>query len=430
MAAACSVSPAAWRHTFDEVMARIAGRFGRVEPRRTARELVLGLLSAIERKNGWWLAEHAGHASPDRMQRLLRTAVWDDLAVRADVRRFVVEQLDDQHAVLVADETGYLKKGRHSAAVQRQYSGTAGRIENTQIGVFLSYASPKGRSLIDCRLYVPRSWMADPDRCVAAGIPADLPFATKPQLARQMIDSALDTGIRVGWVTADEAYGLDPFLRAALQDRGVGYVLAVARNHRVQLTTHLRERVDQTSAALSEQAWQRYSCGPGAKGTRWYDWAFIAVHDTAPGVHSLLIRRADDGELAYYRCWSPQSVPLATLVRVAGTRWAIEETFQAGKGQVGLDQYQCRKWITWYRFATLAMLALATLTAIAVSSPPPPDGLIALTIPEIRRLINLLILRRQPDITTALRWSYWRRQHQARAKTSHYRRRHQLELNR
>ncbi len=201
MAAGHSVSPAAWRLVWDEVTGRIAGRFARVETRRTAFDMLRGLLSPIERKNGWWLAEHAGHETPDRMQRLLRTAVWDDAQVRADLRGFAVDRLGAE-GILVADETGYLKKGARSAGVQRQHTGTAGRVENTQVGVFLSYAAPLGRVLLDCRLYVPRSWMADPQRCATAGIPAELEFATKPQLALQMIEAALDAGLRVGFVTA------------------------------------------------------------------------------------------------------------------------------------------------------------------------------------------------------------------------------------
>jgi SRSO17 transposase len=429
MAAGHSVSPAVWRQVWDEVTGRIAGRFARVETRRTACDMLRGLLSPIERKNGWWLAEHAGHASPDRMQRLLRTAVWDDQRVRADLRQFAADQLDTD-GILVADETGYLKKGNHSAGVQRQYTGTAGRVENTQVGVFLSYASALGRVLIDCRLYVPRSWMADPDRCTAAGIPHDMEFATKPQLALQMIEAALDAGIAVRFVTADEAYGLDPFLRNTLQQRQVGYVLAIARNHRIQVTAHLRERVDVTSSHLSEQAWQRYRCGPGSKGERYFDWAWVTIYDDAPGRHSLLIRRSSDGELAFYRCWTPEPVPLTTLVRVAGARWAVEEAFQQGKGQVGLDHYQCRQYKAWYRFTTMAMLALAMLAAVAIITARPTDGLIALTVPEIRRLVNLLVLAKPPDLKLALAWSLWRRRHQARAMTSHYKRRHQLELNR
>jgi SRSO17 transposase len=431
IAAAHSASPAQFWDVFDEVTGRIAGRFSRVEPRRNARDLLLGLLSPIERKNGWWLAEHAGHISPDLMQRLLRTAVWDDRQVRAEGWKFVVERLGDAASgVLIADETGYLKKGRHSAGVQRQYTGTAGRIENTQVGVFLSYASRHGRALVDARLYMPRSWMADPDRRATAGIPADLEFATKPQLALQMIEDALDAGVQARFVTADEAYGLDPFLRTALQRRGTGYVLAVARNHRIAITGAVRERVDATAAQLPDTAWRRYQCGPGSKGPRYYDWAWIAITDTEPGCHSLLVRRASDGELAFYRCWTPQPVTLSTLIRVAGARWAVEETFQLAKGQIGLDHYQCRQWTAWYRFTTLAMLAMAILTALAALAPPPPTGLIALTVAEVRRLVNALILTHPAEPRLILHWSLWRRHHQKRAQISHFKRRHDLELNR
>ena len=245
-----------------------------------------------------------------------------------------------------------------------------------------------------------------------------------------MIEDALDAGIAARFVTADEAYGLDPFLRTALQHRDVGYVLAVARNHRINITGAVRERVDTTAAQLPDTAWRRYQCGPGSKGPRYYDWAWIAIADTEPGCHSLLIRRASDGELAFYRCWTPQPVALSTLIRVAGARWAVEETFQLAKGQIGLDHYQCRQWTAWYRFTTLAMLAMAILTALAALGPPPPPELIGLTVAEVRRLVNGLILARPTDPRLILHWSLWRRHHQKRAQTSHYKRRHDLELNR
>jgi SRSO17 transposase len=364
------------------------------------------------------------------MQRLLRDAVWDGGKVRDDLREFVVERLAHRDAVLIVDETGFLKKGVCSVGVRRQYCGTNGRIENTQIGVFLSYASPLGGALVDRRLYVPRSWTDDPGRCRDAGIPDGLEFATKPHLALEMIQDALDAGVRVDFVTADEAYGRDPLLRHGLQERGIGYVLAVARNHYAQVTTCLKERVDVTESWLSQQAWQRYSCGPGSKGNRWYDWAWVALCQDGPGLHTLLIRRASDGELAFYRCWTPCPTPLARLVRVAGARWAVEESFQAAKGQVGLDHYQCRGWTTWHRFTLMAMLALAILAAITARMPAQHnDDLIALTVPEIRRLINTLILARPPDILLTLHWSTWRRRHQARARTSHHQRQQRQEPN-
>lgn len=405
----------------------VSARFCRVEPRLVARDFVASLLSPVQAKNCWWLAEQAGHLRPSRMQRLLRDAVWDAEKVRDDLRSLVVQQLGHPDAVLVADETGFLKKGVCSVGVQRQYCGTAGRIENSQVAVFLAYASPNGRALIDRRMYLPKSWTGDPARCAAAGVPADIEFATKPRLAQQMIEAALDAGVSVKFVTADECYGRDPELRQALQRRGIGYVLAVARNHYSQIATRLKERVDVTEAWLSQQAWQRYSCGPGSKGERYYDWAWVTIHDQTPGCHSLLIRRNRAGELAFYRCWTAQPVPLPTLVKTAGARWAVEETFQQAKGQVGLDQYQCRGWKPWHRFTILAMLALAILTIIAARATHTDPTLIGLTVPEARRLLNILTATQTPTLTYVLRWSLWRRRHQAQAKTSHHKRRARIE---
>lgn len=421
-AAASSVAVGRWWPLFEQVTDRIALRFRRVESRRTARAFLAGLLSMVERKTCWQLAEQAGHRSPRRMQRLLGEAAWDAEEVRDDVRAFVVDQLAHPEAVLICDETGFVKKGRASAGVQRQYSGTAGRIENSQVAVFLSYASPRGRALIDRRLYVPRSWIDDPDRRQAAGIPDDLAFATKPQLAWHMIAAALRAGVTVRFVTGDECYGRDPLLRASLREHHVGYVMAIARNQRTQLSAGLRERVDVTEANLSRIAWQRYSCGRGSKGPRFYDWAFVHIDGDGPGVHSLLIRRNRAGELAFYLCWTPAPTPLSALVRAAGARWAVEETFQIGKGQVGLDHYQCRTWTAWHRFTVLAMAALAVLVAITAAQPPPAAGLTPLTVPETRRLLAALTdARTDPRATIA--WSIWRRHHIAAAQISHYKRR-------
>jgi SRSO17 transposase len=312
----------------------VAGRFARVEPRRTARDMVLGLLSPVERKNCWWLAEQAGHGDPQAMQRLLRTAVWDAGAVRDDLRSFVAAQLGRPGGVLICEETGFLKKGTGSVGVQRQYSGTAGRIENSQVGVFLSYASPAGRALIDRRVYLPRSWADDRVRCAAAGVPAEVEFATKPELALEMITGAVAAGMPAAWVASDEAYGDNGAFRTGVAKLGLGYVLAVSRTHRIPAWPggKRRLRADHIAAVLPRRCWHRVSAGTGSKGPRWYDWAWVSAHQAG---HSLLIRRGSDGVLAFYRCWSPAPVPLATLIRVAGMRWAVEEGFQAAKSQAG-----------------------------------------------------------------------------------------------
>jgi SRSO17 transposase len=425
VAAGFSVDPGRWREQFDDLMLRIGPRFRRVEPRRRARAFVLGLLSGLRRKNCWTIAEQAGDATPDSMQHLLAAARWDADAVRDDLRGYVIEHLGSPDAVLVVDETGDVKKGRASAGVQRQYSGTAGRVENCQVAVFLSYASPAGHALIDRELYLPRSWTADPARCAAAGIPGKTVFATKPKLARRMITRALDAGVPAAWVTGDEVYGSDPGLRADLERRRIGYVLAVAATHRVVTAAGICA-VRQLAARLPRRAWQRYSAGEGAKGHRYYDWAWAAIDPGRPGHRHLLIRRnRRTRELAFYRCYNPRHVPLPALVKIAGIRWTTEENFQAGKGLTGLDEHQVRRWDSWYRWTTLAMLALAFLTIAAATehtSRPPPDDQIPITRNEIAALFSTLIIEPVTDTRHRLRWSAWRRRHQHRAKTCHYQR--------
>jgi SRSO17 transposase len=404
----------------DELMSAVAGRFGRVEPRRRAQAFVLGLLADLPRKNCWTIAEHAGEDTPGGMQHFLARARWDADAVRDDLRGYVTRHLGDRQAVLVVDETGDLKKGTATAGVQRQYTGTAGRTENAQVAVYLSYAGRGGHALIDRELYLPKSWTSDPARCRAAGIPADVTFATKPALARAMIARALDAGVLAAWVTADEVYGQDPGLRADLEARRAGYVLAVACDHRVTAGARKR-RVDELAACLPRAAWQRYSAGPGAKGYRYYDWALIGLSNDRPGHHWLLIRRSRrTRELAFYRCYAPGPVPLATLVQVAGRRWTVEENFQAAKELTGLDQHQVRRWTSWYRWVTLAMLAAAFLTIATAAQDAAPDGQIPLTRNELSRLFAATT---QPARNAnPLRWSTWRRRHQYRARTSHYQR--------
>ncbi len=424
MAVADTVDPDGWMVTFNDLMSRIAGRFGRIEPRRAATAYVRGLLSGLDRKNCWNLAEHAGLTGPQTMQRLLRTARWDVDAVRDDLRDYVIEQLGEG-GVLIVDETGFLKKGARSAGVQRQYTGTAGRIENSQVGVFLAYATPRGRTLLDRRLYLPQhSWLADPGRCAEAGVPEQATFATKPALAAEMIAAALDAGLAARWVSGDEVYGQDPRLRALLERRHVGYVLAIAGNRRVNLDGADRSAAD-IAADVADRHWHRYRAGQGAKGPRWYAWAWACIEAEPQGYRWLLIRRnLTTGELAFYRCGAPTPMPLMALVKIAGVRWAVEESFQAAKGQVGLDHYQVRGWTAWHRHITLAMLALAFLSAIAAAQPANTDtDRIPLTLPEIRRLLSELALTRSRPIAHVLRWSNWRRRHQATARRCHYQRR-------
>jgi SRSO17 transposase len=370
---------AAWVAGLDDLFALVAGRFFRVEPRLRARAYVRGLLAPLVAKNGWTLAEAAGNATPDGMQRLLNRASWDDDGVRDDVRAYVARNLGSAGGVLVVDETGFLKKGIKSAGVQRQYSGTAGRVENCQLGVFCAYASGKGRALIDRELYLPKSWIADRDRCREAAIPDDTEFATKTDLARAMLGRALDAGVPAAWVTADEAYGKDHQFRAWLETRRIGYVVAVAVNQAVPGSAGT-SRADVLAADAPPQAWKRRSCGDGAKGPRLYDWAAATVPDddgTAPPgwTRYLLVRRSltrsakDELELAYYLCCAPAGTTDEDLIRVAGSRWAVEECFQAAKTETGLDQYQVRRYDAWYRHITLAMLAHAYLSVTAATAP-------------------------------------------------------------
>jgi FOG: Transposase len=354
----------------DAVVELIAGRFGRIEPRRWAGAYLRGLLAGLERKNGWTLAEHAGAVSPDGMQRLLRTAEWDVDGVRDDLRGYVLDELGDPDGVFIVDETGFVKKGVRSAGVQRQYTGTTGKIDNCQLGVFLAYAGPRGRALIDRELYLPRSWTDDRQRCGAAGVPDEVGFATKPEQALAMLARAHTAGVLSGWVTADEHYGQNRAFRGWLADRAVPFVLAT-RSDDVLTCPHGRRHQAKTLAALvGPDGWERRSAGAGAHGERLYDWTVLAL-DTA-GLpagwgHWLLVRRqitpapGKEPELAFYRCAGPANTPVPELIRVAGARWAIEECFQTAKNEAGLDHYQVRSWRAWYAHITLAMLAAAYL---------------------------------------------------------------------
>lgn len=353
----------------EALTARVRPHFRRGAGHQHAGAYVRGLLGTVERKNGWQLAEHAGHRHPRTIQRVLDRSAWDADAVRDDLREQVIEELGDAEGVLVVDETGFLKKGAKSCGVARQYSGTAGRIENCQIGVFLGYASPKGRAGIDRALYLPRDWADDAERRAEARVPEAVTFRTKPQLALEMIERALEADVPARWVVGDAVYGSDGKLRRALEAREQPYALAVKSSEKPTTWPPYappgQVRVADVAAALEPAAWHRLSCGEGAQGERLYDWAAVPLR---PGlqqgwIHALVARRdpADPDALAYYLVYAPDGTSLAAIVRAIGARWTIEDVFKLAKGQVGLDQYEVRSWTGWHRHTTLALLALAAL---------------------------------------------------------------------
>jgi SRSO17 transposase len=357
----------AWLLELTDVERRIGARFPRWDARRRAGAYLRGLLSSVERKNGWQLAEVNGDDTPYGVQHLLGRARWDADAVRDDLRGYVMEHLGTPEGVMVIDETGFLKKGRHSAGVARQYSGTAGRVENCQIGVFLAYASSRGQALLDRALYLPKEWTNERERCALAGIPPERAFATKPALARSMVAQAFQAGVAARWVTGDSVYGDDRRLRLWLEEHDHAYVLAVSGKEYVWLGWRQRQ-VKTVLATLPADGWTRCSAGVGAKGPRWYDWCWVPL---AAPMHPawrrwLLVRRSisQPTALTAFVVFAPQATSLAEAVHVAGTRWTIESSFEAAKGEVGLDHYEVRSWPGWYRHVTLAMWAYALLAVV------------------------------------------------------------------
>lgn len=363
----------AWAKGLAPLHKRIGRHFARPEVRRRARRYLAGLLGPMERKNGWHLAEQAREATPDGMQRLLNTARWDAEAVRDDLRGYVWEHLADADGVLVVDETGFLKKGDKSVGVQRQYTGTAGRIANCQIGVFLAYASSKGRAFIDRELYLPHSWADDEARRRAAGVPEDVVYRSKTELGRAMLERAFAAGVAVGWVTADALYGSDGALRRWLEGRRQAYVLGVRSNtYVVDREAWRQATVAELIGRLPAGAWRRLSAGDGAKGPRLYDWACVRDDRLLPdGCAAWVLARrsiAEPTEIAYYLAFGPADATVEELVRVAGRRWSIEEALEVAKNEVGLDQYEVRRWAGWYRHITLALLAHAFLAVTRVAA--------------------------------------------------------------
>jgi SRSO17 transposase len=365
-----------WEAHFEHLIGAIGGCFRRCDLRRRASSYVRGLLGPVQRKNGWQLAEYVGDATPHAIQRLLDRASWDADEVRDALMCYARAHLltEGDHGVLIVDETGFLKKGDKSVGVQRQYSGTAGRIENCQVGVFLALAGVRGRALIDRELYLPKSWCADEERLLAADVPSEVRFATKPQLAQRMIARALQSGLRPRWVLGDEVYGSDHKTRRFLESQGQPYVMAVSRQQRLW-TNFVQQRVDKIAETIPSDAWLRLSVADGAKGPRVYGWAagqFGAMTETGL-VHWLLIRRQidDPHQRAYYLCAAPPEATAQDLAIAAGQRWSIECCFESAKQETGLDNYEVRSWHGWYRHITLSMAALSLLSVIrAIANKP------------------------------------------------------------
>ena len=430
--------------------ARLAPYFARSEPRHHALLYLQAIISDIPRKNGWQIAEHAKQARPSGMQRLLSRAVWDEEGCRDELRRFLCQTLSASSAVpaesarpfpvLIIDESGFLKRGEHSAGVARQYCGTTGRLENCQVGVFLSYATERGHGLIDRELYLPEEWCADPARRLAAHIPATVRFQTKPELAQVMIERAQAAAVLIAWVVADTVYGHCPQLRAFLEAQGYAYALAVPSIEVICVQTRagclLNSVAHIAQHALGQQDWQRLSQSLGTKGERLFDWAILPWLQAAQvdGRHFLVVRRDLDhpNTLDYYLVFAPEATTLATMVEAIGARWHVEEDLQTNKA-LGLDQYEVRSYVGWYRHMTLVMLAAAFLVGICLEENAPRAAaehacepaptVIALTTREVRHLLAHLIWPAPTSAVLICQWSWWRRSHQYWAGYYHRRRR-------
>jgi SRSO17 transposase len=471
-------SPAGlWEGVFKDVCNRIGSVFSRSETRQRSKSYLKGLLSKVERKNGWQIAEEIGESVPYNVQYLLDRAKWCADELRDILQKYVFEKLGDENGVGVLDETGFLKKGCKSVGVQRQYSGTAGRIENCQIGVFLSYTSVFGHTLIDRELYLPKSWIESPERCREADIPEDVQFATKPELAIKMIKRVLDKGLPIAWFAGDSVYGSSRPLRSFLGERRKPYALAVSCKERV-IVSGKAQRVDKLAAALAPDEWKCMSAGNGSKGPRLYNWVCIPLKMTSikGWGHWLVCRKSLKTEeklpeITYVLVFAPIGTTLQKMVEIIGERWTVEECFESGKGEVGLDQYEVRSWQGWYRHITLCMFALAFLVVLRASSqtlegseqecndqktpnyPSIPKEshdeiissltstetldnftdqiplinllpmMVPISVPEIRQLFYYLVGSQPLSFVYRFAWSIWRRTHQAVARFYHYQRR-------
>jgi len=446
-----------WADDFEAFHARFAGLFARSEPREQAAKYMRGLMGSVGRKNGWQIAEAVGDKTPDPTQRLLYQAKWDADQARDELQLFVVETLGDEEGIGIVDETGFLKKGTKSVGVKRQYTGTAGKVENCQIGVFLAYATPKGQALLDRRLYLPQEWCDDAERRAEAKVPEEVEFQTKPEQAVEMLEHAWEQGVPMRWVTGDEVYGDSTEVRDAIkEEEGHTYVLAVSSNTPVWRERPAVEPPTQdtggrprTKPRLADDApplttvaavvaewpegqWHPLTVAEGEKGPRTYDWAHERVvesRDGLPGPDAWLLARrslSDPTDIAYYLSNAPVDTPLLKLAQVASSRHVVEQVIEEGKGETGLDEYEVRYWPSWYRHITLSMMALAWLVSIrckeAEKGASDPE-LAELTVPEVRRLLEVALPLPPHSSELHLAWSRWRRARRQQARRSHYRRR-------
>ena len=443
-----------WLVSLHQLHERLSSHFARPEVRQHTLLYLQAILSDIPRKNGWQIAEQARQARPYGMQRLLSRAVWDEDGVRDELRSFVYQTLHPPpllpaseapaqiFPVLVIDESGIPKRGRHSAGVAPQYCGRTGRVENCQVGVFLSYVTALGHGLIDRELYLPEDWCADLPRRQAAHIPETLTFQTKPELAKLMVQRAQAAGLPIGWVVADTVYGHSSDLRRWLEEQGCASALAVPCTEVVCVQTRagilLSDVASIAREALRARDWQRLSASQGTKGERLFDWARLPVMHggLVDGRHWLVFRRCldDPNELAYYLVYAPLETPLSIMVQAIGARWCIEEDLQATK-DLGLDHYEVRSYLGWYRSITLVMLAYAFLVSICVQAPhplpaprdvrdaKPSPPLIALTPSEVQHLLAHLFFPAPTSAELLCQWSIFRRTHQYWAGYYHRRRR-------
>ncbi len=416
-----------------DLFGQVAGCFPRRETRQAASQMVGGLLMELEDYNCWSIAEAAGHRGPHRLQHLLSRAVWDDQQVLDTAAAWAVAQLDDGDAILVVDETADEKSSTAAVGAARQYSGTTGGIALCQVAVTLTFATSRGHTLIDRALYLPGACAADEEHRELAGVPEQVMFATKPELARALLQKAHQRGIRAAFVTGDEVYG-GRDLRRAIRALGMGYVLAVRANHALTLGSGRTVTAAGALRLIPAGAWQRLRTGHGTKGSRHYDWAMLEVtSDDAPGDHGrgdagrgvLLVRRHRyTGTCSFYRCWTPGPVPLSRLIATAVTRWRIEEDHQLAKQVAGLDSGQVIRWRSWHRWSALCLLACMYL-AVAVALDRDAraglvTGLIPVTIPEMLRMLRgTVIPPPRRDRAHRQHWSQWRRRHQYRASQAH-----------